>query len=395
MDPVLNSRERVLMALNHKEPDRVPLDIGGVSQTGLHANAYKNLIEYLHIDKPVRVFDWFQQLASIDEEVLQGFEVDTRGLSPAMFSQTDERQHEEDDGYVHFTDRWGIRYAKPRVGGYYFDMIGHPLGGEITRREIDAFKLPDPTEMGGDMKPIAQAWENRSNPPAIVLEATEGGMLEFGFWLRGFENFYVDMGSDPGLACYLLDKILDFKIAVWETALSQVGSSIDVAWEVDDLGLQNGPMLSPAFYKEYIKPRHKKLFSFIKSRTPQRVFVGLHSCGSIRAFIPDLIDAGVDALNPIQVSAAHMDTRELKREFGRDITFWGGGVNTQSILPRGTPQDVRDEVRRRIGDLAPGGGFVFAAVHNIQADVPPQNIIAMVDALHEHGIYNHPKVASS
>ena len=378
----ISSRERVLQALNHKEPDRIPLDFGGCSQTGIQVNAYENLLAHLNIDKPVEVTDMVQQLAGIDEDILNQFKVDTRGLNPSM-SEVDIESDQDPAGYTYFTDRWGIRYRKPKVGGYYYDLVGHPLGGEISTHDIDHFKFPDPTQLRGDMGSIFKAWAESSNPPAIVLEATEGGMVEFGFWLRGFNAFYMDVASDLKLACYLLDKILEFKMAVWEAALAQAGQYVDVTWEADDLGLQNNTMFSPNFYRKYIKPRHQKLFSYIKRTAPKKVFMGLHSCGSIRALIPELIEIGVDVLNPIQVSAARMDTKELKKEFGKEITFWGGGVDTQSILPRGTPEDVRNEVRRRVEDLSPGGGFVFAAVHNIQPDVPPQNVLAMMAALQE------------
>ena len=381
------SRERVLQTLNHQEPDRVPFDLGGCSQTGIQVNAYENLLAYLQLDKPIQVIDMVQYLANIDEEVLTKFEVDTRGLNPSM-AEIKIEYDDDPNGYSYFTDRWGIRYKKPKVGGYYYDLVGHPLKGEISTHDIDCFKFPDPAQLRGDMGKIFKAWSERSNPPAIVLEATEGGMVEFGFWLRGFTNFYMDIAGDPKLACYLLDKILEFKQACWQAALNQAGPYVDVVWEADDMGLQNRTMFSPAMYRKYIKPRYQNLFSYIKSVAPKNAFLGLHTCGSVRDIIPDLIEIGVDILNPIQVSAAKMDTKELKREFGKELTFWGGGVNTQSILPQGTPDDVRDEVHRRIDDLAPGGGFVFAAVHNIQADVPAQNIIAMVEALRECGVYS-------
>ena len=382
----MSSRERVLQALNHLEPDRVPLDLGGCSQTGIQADAYERLVSHLNMSKTIKVIDMVQYLAEIDEEILDQFEVDTRGLNPSMAEITVEYD-DDPDGYSYFTDRWGIRYKKPKVGGYYYDLVGHPLSGEISIQDINHFKFPNPAELRGDLGNIFQSWAKRSNPPAIVLEATEGGMVEFGFWLRGFTNFYMDIASDPKLAGYLLDKILEFKMACWEAALNLAGENVDVVWEVDDLGLQNRTMFSPTTYRNLIKPRHQQLFSYIKSKAPKGTFLGLHSCGSIRDIIPDLIEIGVDILNPIQVSAANMDPKELKRVFGKELTFWGGGVNTQSTLPNGTPDQVKEEVRQRVEELAPGGGFVFAAVHNIQADVPPQNILAMVEALHEAGNY--------
>ncbi len=382
MNDQISSRERVLLTLDHKEPDRIPFDLGGCSQTGIQIDAYKNLLNFLHLDKPVEIIDIVQCLAGIDEEILELFKVDTRGLNPSMAKVVIESD-QDPAGYTSFTDRWGIHYKKPKTGGYYYDLVGHPLGGEISTHDIDNFKFPDPAQIRGDMVTIFKSWAERVNPPVIILEATEGGLVEFCFWLRGFTRFYLDVAEDPKLVCYLLDKILDFKMAVWETALSQAGQYVDIVWEADDLGMQNTTIFSPNFYRKHIKPRHQKLFNYIKRIAPRKVYMGLHSCGSIRALIPDLIEIGVDILNPIQVNAKGMNTKELKKDFGKEITFWGGGVDTQSILPSGTPLDVRNEVRRRIEDLAPGGGFVFAAVHNIQPDVSPRNLLAMVEALRE------------
>lgn len=172
----------------------------------------------------------------------------------------------------------------------------------------------------------------------------------------------------------------------WEKALSIVGDLVDVVQEGDDYGGQNGLLISPQIWRQVFKPRLKQLFSHIKRHAPH-VFVFFHSCGSIYEIIPDLIEVGVDILNPVQVAAANMDTKRLKREFGKDLTFWGGGVDKQKVLPRETPEQVREEVKRRIEDLAVGGGFVFTTVHNIQADVPPENILAMWEALQEFGRY--------
>ena len=182
-----------------------------------------------------------------------------------------------------------------------------------------------------------------------------------------------------------LERYLEFKLEFWDNLLEQIGDMVDVVCESDDLGTQEATWISKDMYRHLIKPRQKKLFSFIKRRAEVKVF--LHSCGSIYDFIPDLIETGVDILNPIQVSAAKMDTAKLKREFGKDLVFWGGGIDTQKVLPYGTKQEIEDEVKKRIDDLAPGGGFVFATVHNIQEDVPPENIVAMLRALNKYGYY--------
>jgi uroporphyrinogen decarboxylase len=202
--------------------------------------------------------------------------------------------------------------------------------------------------------------------------------------LHGLEATLVDFMLAPKEMEELLDRILEFQMRLWERTLEVVGENVDICLHSEDLGAQNGPIMSPELYRKFLKPRQTKLFSHIKKSAKNDVKVLLHSCGSIRKLIPDLIETGIDALNPIQVNATGMDTKELKKEYGKDLCFWGGGVDTQEILPHGSPKEVRDEVKRRIDDLAPGGGFVFAAVHNIQPDVPPENLWAMWEASQEY-----------
>lgn len=214
-------------------------------------------------------------------------------------------------------------------------------------------------------------------------------MLDMGLYTRGFERFFIDMIENREFAEALLDKILEFKMKYWEKALATVGKNVVVVMENDDLGDQKGLMISPRLYRSLIKPRQKVLFDFIRSKAQADIAIMFHSCGAIKSIIPDLIEVGIDALNPVQVSAAGMDPAELKREFGMDITFWGGGIDTQRVLPFGTVQEVKDEVRRSINQFAAGGGFIFSTVHNIDSDVPPRNIVAMWEALMEYGAYQN------
>jgi len=208
-----------------------------------------------------------------------------------------------------------------------------------------------------------------------------GGLTEGLFKMRGFEDGYMDLAAEPQRARRVMGRILEIKMAYWERMLLQLGGAVDIVGEADDLGGQARLLFSPATYRSLVKPLHRELFDFLHARTDAKVF--FHTCGAVRELIPDLIEIGVDILNPVQVSAAGMETSALKRDFGRDIVFWGGGVDTQRVLGSGTPDQVRAEVRRRIDDLAPGGGFVFATVHNIQPDVPPENILAMHAELRE------------
>jgi uroporphyrinogen decarboxylase len=220
----------------------------------------------------------------------------------------------------------------------------------------------------------------------VVLNGPCAGILEVYSWLRGYLRFYIDLAESPRTVEMFLDKLLEFKSAFWKRALAEFGDSVDVVNEADDMAGQNGLLLSPDTYRRLIKPRHARLFACIKKAAPH-VKIFFHSCGAIRPLIPDLIEAGVDILNPVQLSAKGMNPFDLKREFGKDLVFWGGGVDTQGIFTTGSPQKIRDHVKENIEALAPGGGFVFATVHNTQANVPPQNFMAMWETLQEYGIY--------
>ncbi len=386
MVAALTSRQRVLTALNHQEPDRVPIDLGSNSSTGISVRAYESLRSRYGIMSEVRIADMVQQLAVIDEAFLDVLKIDTRGVSPNLPVAAD-FETESDEGFRYFTDPMGIRYAMPLAGGNYFDMVGHPLSGTMSRREIAAYRFPEPQPLPAAYRSAMQAWARRSDPPAVVVEATPGGILEISSWLRGYEDFLTDLVADPPLAAYLMERVLEYKLACWEVFLGSIEGDFEVAFESDDLGTQRGPMISPDLYRQYIKPLHRRLFAEIRRMVGRPVSIALHSCGSVSEYLPDLIEIGLDILNPVQVSAAGMEPARLKQQFGRDLTFWGGGIDTQHILPFGSPEDVRDEVRRRIEELAPGGGFVFAAVHNIQAFVPPENIVAMLEAYEDFGAY--------
>lgn len=383
----VNSEQRIKRTLEHKEPDRIPFDFGSGGATGITIGAYRKLLSYLGIKKediPIRGgIQW--QLAKVDENVLEKLKVDTRRLSPNPPS-TWKLLIQEESNYKYFTDVWGIKWRMPKQGGLYYDVYQSPLQGEISQKDIDRYPWPnfeDPTVIKG-LKEMGEEFSRKGK--AIVGDRIGGGFFEDSFLIRGFENFYLDLASNPSLACYLMDKLLEIRMAYWGMFLKHLGEYCLVVGESDDLGIQNTTVISLEMYRKYIKPRHKKLFSYIKKLAPH-CYIFLHSCGSVYDVIPDLIEVGVDILNPIQVNAAKMDTRKLKKEFGKELTFWGGGVDTQDILPHGTPQQVKDEVKRRIDDLSPGGGFVFATVHNIQSDVPPENIMAMWETLQEYGVY--------
>jgi len=382
------SRARVEAAINHREPDRIPFDLGGTILTGIHHIAYRNLRKYLGLPEvEIKIEDPMQQLALVDEDIKERLCVDVWGINPNTPPGTTPPQRFE-DGYSKLTDEWGIEWWMPLEGGFYHDMRKHPLSHIESVKEIENYKFPDPehpARFEGMAEKADELMNNRK--VAYILGRNAAGIFEVALWLRGFENFFCDMIERPALAEVLLDKICEIKMRYWKKALEKVGKNVMIVSEADDLASQNRCLISLPMYKKFLKPRHSKLFSFIKKSAQVPVKIFYHSCGAVKDLLPDLIEAGIDILNPVQVSAAGMDTKELKRLFGKDIVFYGGGVDTQKILPRGTPQQVKDEVKRRIEDLAPGGGFVFATVHNIQADVPPQNIMAMWEAMREFGIY--------
>lgn len=383
-------RKRVEFAINHREPDKVPFDLGGTILTGIHRVAYIRLRKYLGLpEAEIEIEDPFQQLAKVHEDVKQRLKVDVWGVNPSAPPESAPKQKIE-DGYSKITDEWGIEWWMPIDGGFYHDMRKHPLEHINTVAELKKYKFPDP-EHPARFQNMAEKADELMNKRqlAYVLGRNAAGIFEVALWLRGFENFFCDMIENPAFAEALLDTICEIKMKYWAKALQTVGKNVMIVSEADDLASQNRCFISLEMYRKFLKPRHSRLFSFIKKSAQVPVKIFFHSCGAVRPLIPDLIEAGVDILNPVQVSAAGMDTRELKKEFGKDIVFYGGGVDTQYILPQGNTARVKDEVKRRIDDLAPGGGFIFATVHNIQADVPPQNIMAMWEALQEYGVYKN------
>lgn len=382
----MNSRERVQLALNHREADRIPFDLGATVLTSIHVKSYRQLREYLGLPKTeMRLVDIFQQVVTVDEDLRQRLKVDVRDVAPRS-SGTFHIEIKDAGAYTHFYDEWGIGWKMPKDGGLYYDMFYHPLQDAQTLAEIEKYPWPDPIDPArftGLHERALQAVEQEKQ--AVFLGGLSAGIMEMAAWMRGYENYFSDFANNEKLLLALMEKVLALKMAYWDNALAEVGDYADAIGEADDFAGQFRMLISPAMYRRMVKPLHKRLFDFIHARTKAKIF--FHSCGAIRPVIGDLIEIGVDILNPVQVSATGMDSAELKKEFGKDIVFWGGGVDTQTILGNGTPQQVREDVKRRIEDLAPGGGFVFATVHNIQGNVPPENIMAMWETLQEYGIY--------
>jgi uroporphyrinogen decarboxylase len=384
------SYERVKMALEHKESDKIPFDLGGSVLTGINKHSYIKLREYLGLPKKeVELCDVMQQLARVDEDVIEKLGVDVRCVDPEpALKKGLERDVEKRGEYYEMTDEWGIGWKMPVKDGHYFDMIKRPLETIDTISDMENYPWPNPVDTGRftTLKQRADKYVHEDKK-AYILGRQYAGIWETALWMSGFEKFFCDMLAEPDYAHALMNKITELKMMYWEKALETVGDNVLIISEADDLATQNSLLCSVDLYKEMVHPYHKKLYSYIKSKAKNKVHIFYHTCGAVKPLIPYLIEEGVDILNPVQVNAQGMDTKALKKEFGKDITFWGGGVDTQHVLPFGTPQEVRDEVKRRIEDLAPGGGFVFAGVHNIQSDVSPQNFMAMWETLQEYGLY--------
>ena len=382
----MNSRERVQLALTHSEPDRVPFDLGATVLTSIHHKAYRALREYLGMP-PVepRIVDIFQQIVAVDDDMRECLKVDVRDVAPRS-SAAFHIEIKVMPGYTYFYDDWGIGWRMPMEGGWYYDMFDHPLKDAQSIADIEKYNWPDPVDPARfvGMRERAQH-AAQVEQHAVFMGGLCAGIMEMAAWTRGFANYFSDFANNEKLLVALMRKVMELKMAYWEVALREVGDYVDAVNEADDFAGQFRMLISPAMYRRIVKPLHMELFDFIHARTKAKLF--FHSCGAIRPVIGDLIEIGVDILNPVQVSATGMDSAELKREFGKDMTFWGGGVDTQRVLGDGTPEEVRADTRKRIEDLAPGGGFVFATVHNIQGNVPPENIMAMWETLQEYGIY--------
>jgi len=381
------NRDRVLMALNHEEPDRVPIDLASTPVSGVCRGAYADLLAHLGLaGREIRIIDIPQQLADVDEDLLASLEVDFRPISSNP--PADYRPEIFDEGdYEAYIDEWGVKRRRPKVGGHYFDGVEQPIR-ESTLAALERYRWPDPDDPSRYRGLGQQARELRERTPyALVGRCEMGSDILAGFqWVRGFAASMLDLAANPDFAEAFLDRLTDIAIRAWGHFLAEVGEHVDVVTFYEDLGMQDRLLISPAMYRRLLKPRHARIIAAIKTRTKAKVF--FHTDGAVLDLIPDLIEIGVDILNPIQVSAKGMgDTAELKRRFGRQLVFWGGACDSQSVLPFGTADEVRAEVRRRIADLAPGGGFVFAPVHNLQDDVSPDKILTLYRTALECGCY--------
>ncbi len=377
----MNCRERTLAALDHKEPDRVPLDFGGRNTT-IHLYAHETLMRHLALSGPTpRLRSYHTQVVEPDPQLLRRFE----RVSAVFFPRAPA-------GYVFavdpatstYVDEWGTRFYMP-PNGYYYDIQSGPLAATRTEEDLRRYRWPDPTDpsrIAGLAEEVEAAWT--AGEKVLMMCSATPGLWEHSWYMFGLEQAFLNLAGNQRLVEAFTERLLEWQMAYWDLVLEAVGKYVDLVQIGEDLGTQQGPIMSPASFRKIYKPRMRRLLESIRRKTAARVY--LHSCGSIYRFIPDLIECGVQVLNPVQVNAKEMDSARLKREFGQDLTFWGGGCDPV-VLGTRTPGEVVEDVKRRIDDLAPGGGYVFGSVHNIQANVPPENIVAMFDAALEFGRY--------
>ncbi len=370
----ITGRERVLRVLNGEIPDRVPLDLGGINNSTMHWKVERDLCGLLgfpYAGSLIVATD--QQVVVPDERILRHYGVDTRCL------YIREAFPWREEGGV-FYDQWGIGRV---FDGEYYSMRVHPLAGMTPREALDACRWPDP-RAEARIEGLAERAESYGGEHCLILEGFREACFGLPSWIRGMTDFYMDLAGDPVFAHEFLDRVLEWNLQVMHFVMGRLGKYVDVFKFSDDLGTQASLLISPEMYREFIKPRQARIVREMKGYGVKVLF---HSCGAVRPLIPDLIEIGIDALNPVQISARGMDPRGLKDDFGDKIVFWGGGIDTQESLPRLGPEQVKEEVRKNLEILGRGGGFVFAQVHNIQPDVPAENVDAMLEAFRERRDY--------
>jgi len=401
--------------VEHREPDHLAVDLGSTPSSGISAVGYANLVKHLGtVDQHTRVYDVVQQLAQPSDEVLDQFGIDAVDVGrtfnsadsdwkpmtlpsgveveiPAWFDPV----HQDNGAWEAFNGD-GLRIAAMPLGANFFDQTHFPyLDGypddfsglsSAMSTVLWSALVHSPWDHAGD----DDFWETlRANTLALRASTDRALMMvvgcnlfEWGTFLRRIDNFLMDLVVDQANAERMLDALLELHFETLDKVLAAVGDIVDIIRFGDDLGMDGGPIMSPDTYRTIFKPRHAALNAYVHERSDLKTF--LHSCGSIHALLPDLIEAGVDIINPVQISAANMEPERLKRDFGNDITFWGGGADTRKVLPKGTLDEVKDHVRYNIETFAPGGGFVFVPAHNMLPDIPPQNIVAMFEAVDEY-----------
>jgi uroporphyrinogen decarboxylase len=411
----MTSRERVLETIRHRRPDRVPVDMGATPSSGISAIAYSNLLRYLgQSDLQVRIYDVVQQLAQPELSVLDKFGVDVLDIgrsfndlpgdwypvkmangANAMYPVWFHPAYQSDGSFLTYDDDGKRVLSKMPFGATFFDQTYFPYvdGYPVDYRNLDAEMnrimwarhVHSPWDHAGE----SDFWSTLREKTLQLRKSTDKALMvvcgcnlfEWGTFLRRMDNFLMDLLCDQENVEKLLDELMKRHLATLEKVCKSVGDIVDIIRFGDDLGMTQGPFMAPEIYRKLFKPRHKLLCDYVKKHSSMHTFI--HSCGSISLLMPDMIEAGIEIFNPVQTNAFGMDPVFLKREFGKDCTFWGGGVENAGTLNEGPVEKIRDQVLERLRIFSDGGGFVFNTVHNILPDVPPQNIIALFDAVNE------------
>ena len=409
----MNSRDRLLTALNHKQPDRVPVDLGATPSSGISAVAYHNLVKYLGLDLKNHVYDVIQEVTQPEMEMLDMFKVDVLDIGrffnnyesywqnleimqgiPALYPRWFNPEKQSDGSWLAASPA-GEYIAKMPAGATFFDQMifpyvnGYPenynnISTDMSRVSWGGFGFPpyDRINEKDFWKLLRETIkEERVKTDRALLIGVGCNLFEWGTFLRRIDNFLMDLYMDPDNVNKLLDKLLELHMAFLSKICNAVGDIVEVVKFGDDLGTNTGPFMPIEIYKEFFGSRHKIMTDYVKANTSAHTM--LHCCGGIYELIPGLIEAGFEIINPVQINAYGMEPERLKKEFGKDITFWGGGINTQSVLNQATPQQVKDHIKRNMEIFSEDGGFIFNTIHNILPDVPPQNIVAMFEAVEE------------
>ncbi|MFV0592206.1 MAG: uroporphyrinogen decarboxylase family protein [Draconibacterium sp.] len=411
----MTSRERVLATINHQDTDKIPVDLGATPSSGISAIAYSNLVKHIGNEElPVQIYDVVQQLAQPDMSVIDIFGVDVLDIgrmfneklsdwkptvlangAPAFYPNWFNPLKMNDGSYATYDDDGKTMLSKMPVGATFFDQTyfpyvdGYPDSYENLDAEMGRIMWARDAHSPWDHAGEDNFWEQlrertvqlRATSDKALLVVCGCNLFEWGTFLRRMDNLLMDLLCDPANVEKLLDELLKRHLATLEKVCNAVGDIVDIIRFGDDLGMSSGPFMDTETYRTLFKPRHKILCDYVKEHSQMHTFI--HSCGSISSLMPDLIDTGIEIFNPVQTNAWQMEPEFLKKEFGKDCTFWGGGIETVGTLNIGTPQQVRDQVFKRLEIFSNGGGFVFNTVHNILPDVPPENIVAMFDAVKE------------
>lgn len=372
----MTHKERLVAAISHKQPDMIPIDLGGTVDSSIVVEGYEKLKKHFGVEAENKLCHRMMRVVQVDERILRALDIDTRSIFPGA----PKKGGEQELGPHRYRDAWGVERVHPEHS-YYYDQISFPLAREITISDISNYPWPDPDDPGLVQGLKERVKWIRENTDCAAILSLPAACVHTSQYLRGFEDWFCDFVLNPRILEALLDAVLEVTIQMAKNQLKEVGQEVDVIIFADDLGAQDGLQISYDHFLKYVKPRLEKYLGEVHDLSPAKVL--FHSCGSVASIIEDLIDIGVDVLNPVQVTAAGMNPVELKEKYRGRMAFWGG-MDSQKILPRGSTKEVKKAVEELIEQMGEGGGLVLSSVHNIQPDVPLDNILAMFQHAREY-----------